>query len=115
MVNWGVLQGSLGHYQIVRELGSGATGTVFLAERVQDFEQTVVLKVLRWTPFTNPAGEPMEREHVILRSLEHPNVVVLLDHGRTTDGAPFLVLEYLDGTTIDAWCDSQCLSIRERL
>ncbi len=108
-------QGPLGRYQIVRELGSGATGTVFLAQRVQDFEQTVVLKVLRWTPFTNLADEPMESEHVILRSLEHPNIVVLLDHGRTADGAPILVLEHLDGTTIDEWCDSRCLSIRERL
>lgn len=104
-----------GRYRVIRELGTGATGRVFLAERVEDFKQQVVLKVLRWAPITNSSHEPIGGEHVILRSLEHPNIVTLLDQGRMADGAPFLVLEYLDGTTIDAWCDTHRLSVQKRL
>jgi serine/threonine protein kinase len=115
MSDWIKSGGIADRYRVVRELGSGTTGSVFLAERVQDFEQRVALKVLRWTPVENSAYGPIESEHVILRSLEHPNIVALLDHGRMSDSAPFLVLEYLDGKTIDTWCDTQRLSIRERL
>lgn len=109
------LRGILGRYETVRELGSGETGTIYLDKRIKDFEQTVVLKVLRWTPIANLAMGPIESEHVILRFLEHPNIVTLLDHGRTQEGAPVLVLEYLDGTAINTWCDDHRLTIRERL
>jgi len=105
----------IGRYRVMRELGSGATGRVFLAERTQDFQQTVAIKVLRWAPFASSNHELNEGEHVILRSLEHPNIVALLDQGRTADGAPFLVLEYLDGSTIDTWCDTHRLTVAERL
>jgi serine/threonine protein kinase len=115
MSDWSPSKGSLGQYRIVRELGAGSTGTVFLAERIHDFEQTVALKVLRWSPLDNPADERIDGEHVILRSLDHPNIVALLDHGQMEDGAPFLVLEYLHGTSIDVWCDAKSLSVRDRL
>jgi serine/threonine protein kinase len=115
MDNWSEVRESLGRYQIVRELGSGATGTVFLAKRIQDFDQTVALKVLRWMPVKSEAHDPIANEHIILRSLEHPNIVALLDHGIMANGAPFLVLEYLNGTTMSAWCDSHHLAVGERL
>jgi len=105
----------VGQYQIVRELGSGATGRVYFAERIQGFEQSVALKILRWTPNTRFPQEAVEDEQTILRSLEHPNIVAFLDHGKMADGAPFLVLEYIDGKPIDIWCDSHRLLIHERL
>src|SRR5688572_20122949 len=108
------LAGSLiGPYRVVRQLGRGGMGTVFLATREdEEFEQRVAIKLVR-------GGEMLvqrfRQERQILASLEHPNIAHLLDGGTTPDGLPYLVMEYVDGTPIDDYCRARSLSIPEKL
>jgi non-specific serine/threonine protein kinase/serine/threonine-protein kinase len=108
------LAGSLiGPYRIVRQLGRGGMGTVFLATRQDaDFEQRVAIKLVR-------GGELLvqrfRQERQILASLAHPNIARLLDGGTTSDGLPYLVMEYVDGTPIDSYCRERALSITDKL
>ncbi len=108
------LAGSLiGPYRIVRQLGRGGMGTVFLATRQdEEFEQRVAIKLVR-------GGEMLvqrfRQERQILASLEHPNIAHLLDGGTTPDGLPYVVMEYVDGMPIDAYCRTYALSIPDKL
>ncbi len=103
-------------FRIEREIGRGGMGTVFLGARDDGvFEQRVAIKVLRRGVDTDDVLARFQRERQILASFEHPNVARLLDGGATADGRPFLVMEYVDGDTITAWCDAQQLSTRARL
>jgi tetratricopeptide (TPR) repeat protein len=106
------LSGSLiGPYRIVRPLGHGGMGTVFLAIREGgDFTQRVAIKLVR-------GGEALvqrfRQERQILAALDHPNIARLVDGGTTADGLPYLVMEYVDGTPIDEFAPG--LSIAEKL
>jgi len=106
------LAGSLiGPYRIVRSLGQGGMGTVFLAIREGgDFAQRVAIKLVR-------GGEALvqrfRQERQILAGLEHPNIARLIDGGTTSDGLPYLVMEYVDGTPIDEF--ARGLSTAEKL
>lgn len=91
----------IGPYRIVRPLGQGGMGTVFLAVRDgAEFEQRVAVKLVR-------GGELLvqrfRQERQILAALDHPNIARLIDGGTTADGLPYLVMEYVDGTPIDAF------------
>lgn len=87
----------LGPWRLLRELGSGGMGTVFLAERADDsFRQQVAIKLLRGVP-TRAAAERMRRERQILADLVHPHIARLLDGGESADGQPYLVMEYIEG------------------
>ncbi len=103
-------------FRIERELGRGGMGTVFLGARDDGaFEQQVAIKVLRRGVDTDDVLARFQRERQILASFEHPNIARLLDGGATSDGRPFLVMEYVHGDTITARCDAQQLSVRARL
>jgi serine/threonine-protein kinase len=105
----------LGPYRLIEEIGSGGMGTVFLAERDDaTFEQRVAIKLLRGIP-TRDATERMRRERQILADLTHPHIARLLDGGSTPDGEPYLVMEYVEGEPIDAFCRTRALSIDDRL
>jgi non-specific serine/threonine protein kinase/serine/threonine-protein kinase len=106
----------VGPYVLVREIGHGGMGVVYLAIRSDDaYRQQVAIKVIRSTF----APEFMERrfrtERQILAELDHPNIARLLDGGSTPEGAPYFVMEYVDGVPIDQHCDGQGLSIAARL
>ncbi|MGD2121954.1 MAG: serine/threonine-protein kinase [Gemmatimonadota bacterium] len=104
----------IGRYRILREIGKGGMGTVYLAERADGhFEQRVALKLISRADETLRARIVAERQ--ILASLQHPNIARLLDGGVTNDGRPFLVMEYVSGLPIDVYCDRMRLSLRERL
>ena len=103
----------IGPYRIVRQLGHGGMGTVFLALREgEEFSQRVAIKLVR-------GGEVLvqrfRQERQILASLEHPNIARLIDGGTTADGLPYLIMEYVDGTPIDEYCRARSLSIAEKL
>ena len=105
----------LGPYRLLRVIGKGGMGTVYLAERDDDqFEQRVAVKVLR-----HEVGETAARRFVaerqILATLDHPNIATLHDGGITEDGRPYFVMEYVEGTTLVEFCDEQTLSIEERI
>jgi eukaryotic-like serine/threonine-protein kinase len=106
----------VGPYRIVRVLGSGGMGVVYLAERADEqFRQQVAIKLVRQRLVDPEIEERLVGERQILANLQHPNIARLFDGGTTTDGTPYLVMEYIDGVPIDDYCDMRCLNINERL
>ncbi|MBV9492916.1 MAG: protein kinase, partial [Acidobacteria bacterium] len=104
---------NIGPYRVVKMLGEGGMGSVFLAARDDEqFEQRVAIKLVR-------GGHAMLRrfrqERQILAALEHPNIARLFDGGQTSDGLPYLVMEYVEGTPIDAYCAGRPIAARLRL
>ncbi|HKR34787.1 MAG TPA: serine/threonine-protein kinase [Steroidobacteraceae bacterium] len=113
----GSLEGQrLGPYRIVRKLGSGGMGDVYLAERADDeYQQQVAIKLVRSGVFSRQVQGRLRMERQILATLQHPNIARLLDGGRAPDGTPYLVMEYIDGEPIDAYCDRRRLAPEERI
>jgi len=108
--------GRIGPYELLRELGHGGMGTVYLAARADDeYRQTVALKLIRRGMDTDLVVSRFRNERQILASLHHPNIAALLDGGTTPGGNPYLVMEYVDGQPIDRYCETRRLPIRERL
>lgn len=106
---------TVAHYQILKQLGHGGMGEVYLALREQPFKQYVALKRIR-RGFDS--AEMLRRFHLerqILASLNHSGVARLLDGGTTDDGLAYLVMEYVEGQPITHYCDAHRLSLRERL
>ncbi|HEX7050199.1 MAG TPA: serine/threonine-protein kinase [Longimicrobiales bacterium] len=106
----------IGPYRIVRELGHGGMGTVFLAERADGhFEHRVALKRVRHAFATEDRVRRFVEERQILASMSHPEIARLLDGGVAADGTPYLVMEYVDGEPIDRYCDARRLPVEARL
>ncbi|MEZ5344685.1 MAG: protein kinase [Pyrinomonadaceae bacterium] len=111
-----VLGQTFGNFRIVRELGYGGMGTVYLAERIDGkFQQKVALKVLKREMNTATLRKRFQREREILASLEHPNIARLLDTGTTDDGIPYIAMEYVEGLPIDVFCYKNGLKIEGKL
>lgn len=105
----------IGPYQLVREIGRGGMGLVWLANRSDGaFKRAVALK-LPFATWTGRFSERMERERDILARLEHPNIARFYDAGVDTLGRPFMAMEYVEGRSIDVYCRERNLSIRGRL
>lgn len=103
-------------YRLRREIGSGGMGSVWLADRVDgEFEQQVAVKLIRRGMDTEDILRRFRTERQVLASLQHPHIARLLDGGTTTDGLPYLVMEYVEGERIDRWCDQQRLNITQRI
>jgi non-specific serine/threonine protein kinase/serine/threonine-protein kinase len=105
----------IGPYRVIRELGAGGMGVVFLAER-EDVGKQVALKLLREGGMAS--GERVRRfllERRVLARLEHPNIARLLDAGATESRTPYLVMEYVEGIPIDRYCDEHRLPLARRL
>ena len=106
----------IGPYRLVRKIGRGGMGTVYLAERADgQFEQRVAIKLVRHGLHLDDLLERLRHERQILATLQHPNIARLLGGGGTDDGLPYLVMEYVEGLPIDQYCDQYRLSIPERL
>jgi TolB-like protein/Tfp pilus assembly protein PilF/predicted Ser/Thr protein kinase len=106
----------LGPYRVVREIGRGGMGVVYLAERADaEFTRRVAVKVVKRGMDTDEVVRRFRRERQILASLEHPNIARLYDGGVTGDGRPFLVMEYLEGVPIDRFCAERSVDQRGRL
>lgn len=103
-------------YRIIREVGRGGMGTVYLADRADEaFDRQVAVKLIKRGMDTNAVLKRFVMERQILANLEHPNIASLLDGGSTTDGLPYLVMEFVEGEPITKYCDSHHLDINERL
>jgi serine/threonine-protein kinase len=103
----------LGSYRLLRILGQGGMGTVYLAERVDgEFEQQVAIKLASRQDRDPDAVARFRFERQILARLEHPNIARLLDGGVTVEGAPFLVMERVDGEPLDQACEALPLARR---
>jgi serine/threonine-protein kinase len=105
----------IGPYRVLQKLGEGGMGAVFLAQRDEPFRKRVALKVLKDDGDVASLLERFRQERQILASLEHPHIARLLDGGRSEDGRPYLVMEYVEGMPIDRYCDHHRLSISDRL
>jgi serine/threonine-protein kinase len=106
----------IGPYRVIREIGEGGMGAVYLAARADDvFEKQVAIKVIPRGLDTQSIIQHFHAERQILASLEHPNITRLLDGGATEDGLQYLVMEYVKGQPIDQYCEENKLSILERL
>lgn len=105
-----------GNYRIMRELGSGGMGAVFLAERDDgQFKMQVALKVVRQSVVDSDTLKRFLAERQILADLHHPNIAALHDGGVTEAGEPFLAMEYIEGKPLTEFANDKKLTIRERL
>jgi serine/threonine-protein kinase len=106
----------VGPYQLQRPLGAGGMGSVWLATRADGlFERSIALKLPHRGMFGADLAERMARERGILAGLDHPHIARLYDAGLTTDGQPYLALEYVEGDAIDEYCRRLGCDLRERL
>src|SRR5262245_29933664 len=106
----------IGPYELERVIGHGGMGTVYLARRADEhFQKRVALKLIRRGMDTEDILRRFRTERQVLADLEHPGIARLLDGGATEDGRPYLVLEYVEGEPIDAFCDRARLGVRPRL
>ncbi len=106
----------IGPYRVLRTLGTGGMGEVYLAERADaEFEQQVAIKVVHGGALGGAMHSRLKLERQILAQLEHPNIAHLTDGGSLPDGRAYIVMEYVDGIAIDVYCDSNRLDIAARL
>jgi eukaryotic-like serine/threonine-protein kinase len=106
----------VGHYRIVSVLGHGGMSTVYRGERDDaQYQQTVAIKVLHHAALHPRLRNRLHSERHILATLTHASIARLIDSGDLDDGTPYLVMEHVDGESIDTYCDSRTLFIRERL
>jgi eukaryotic-like serine/threonine-protein kinase len=106
----------MGAYVIVRELGRGGMGTVFLAERADgQFEKQVAIKILNRGADTAEILRRFRAERQILARLDHPNIGRLLDAGTTDDGLPYFIMDYIVGAPVTRFAVAQRLSLHQRL
>ncbi|MDC8013686.1 serine/threonine-protein kinase [Tahibacter soli] len=106
----------LGAYRLIERIGAGGMGQVWLARRRDGaFEQQVAIKVLAGTLGDPESIRRAERERQFLAWLEHPHIARVLDGGTTPAGQPYVVMEYVDGRRIDAWCRERALGIEARV
>jgi len=108
--------GRLGPYHVLRAIGSGGIGTVYLAERLLGgAPHRVAIKVLSPHAAGKHFIERFHREQHILAMLDHPNITRLLDAGLGETGQPYLVMDFVDGGHIDEYCDRELLSVDARV
>jgi tetratricopeptide (TPR) repeat protein len=111
-----ILTGKIGSYTLLRLLGSGGIGSVYLVERiVEGTPLHSAMKVLAPHAAGPAFVDRFHREQKILATLEHPNITRMTDAGLTENGQPYLVMEYVEGEHLDIYCDARRLGISERL
>jgi serine/threonine-protein kinase len=106
----------IGPYSLVRELGRGGMGVVFLARRADgQYTRDVALKLAQNPMFDAGFRERFFAERDILARLSHPNIAALYDGGVTEEGHPYFTMEYVDGRPVDAYCDEEKLDVASRV
>ncbi len=106
----------IGAYEVMRELGRGGMGTVWLAQRAdQQFKKLVAIKLLKRGTDTDEVLRRFQAERQILARLEHPNIARLIDGGMTDDDLPYFVMEYIEGARVTDYCFAQDLSVQARV
>src|SRR5882724_212345 len=106
----------IGAYAIIRELGRGGMGAVYLGERADgQFQKLVAIKILKRGTDTDEVLRRFRTERQILANLEHPNITRLLDAGTTNDGLPYFVMEFIEGTPITHFVQREDVDLRGRL
>jgi len=105
----------VGPYRLIRELGTGGMGAVWLAERTDGLLDRKVALKLPHAGWTRGLAQRFARERVILSGLEHPHIARLYDAGEDSLGRPYMALEYVEGEAIDVYCPVHALDVSARL
>ncbi len=106
----------IGSYRIIREIGRGGMGAVYLAQRADaQFRQQVALKIIKRGMDWDEIVRRFKRERQVLAALNHPHIARLLDGGTTDEGLPFFAMEYVEGIPLTEYCDQRKFTIEERL
>jgi serine/threonine protein kinase len=105
-----------GPYRIVRRLGEGGMGVVYLAERDDgEYRQQVAVKVMKPGADTAGFARRFRRERQVLAELQHPNIARLIDSGTASNGQLYYVMEYVDGLSVTTYARDHKLTVRQRL
>ncbi len=105
----------IGAFRLVRQIGRGGMGVVYLGERRSDFEQQVAIKIMPRFAIDDLSRERFAQERRILAQLRHPNICSIIDGGELADQTPYLVMEYVPGENLCAWCTRRASGLRERI
>ncbi len=109
-------QRRIGAYRLIRQIGQGGMGTVYLARRDdQTFRRQVVVKLVRHGMESEDLKRRLKIERQILANLDHPNIAKIYDGGTTEEGLPYFVMELVEGEALDTYCDRLRLTVDERL
>src|SRR5882672_7703584 len=105
----------IGPYRLLKELGTGGMGQVWLAEQTGPVRRRVALKLIKAGMYDASVIQRFQAERQSLAIMDHPAIAKVFDAGTTPAGQPYLVMEYVDGLPITDYCDRKKLEIRERL
>jgi WD40 repeat protein/predicted Ser/Thr protein kinase len=105
----------IGPYRLLRVLGEGGMGVVYLAEQAEPLRRQVAIKIIKPGMDTRAVIARFEAERQALALMDHPSIASVYDAGSTEDGRPFFVMEYVAGLPLTAYCDRYRLSTRDRI
>ena len=104
-----------GSFRLIRRIGSGSMGEVYLVEQKEPYEQIAALKILRSDLVASDMSIRFRREEAFLARMNHPSIPALYQAGETAHGRPYFVMEWIKGVPITQYCSDHELSIRERV
>src|SRR5262245_42252659 len=104
-----------GRYQILRSVGEGGMGTVYMAEQVEPIRRRVALKVVKLGMDTAQVLARFHNERQALAIMDHPNIAQIFDAGATSKGRSYVVMEYIDGAPITQYCDRKRMTTKDRI
>jgi serine/threonine protein kinase/tetratricopeptide (TPR) repeat protein len=104
-----------GRYHVVRPVGEGGMGTVYLAEQLEPISRRVALKVVKLGMDTAQVLARFHNERQALAMMDHPNIAQIFDAGATAKGRPYFVMEYIEGSPVTQYCDRKRMTTKERL
>ena len=107
--------GRIGHYRLLKRIGEGGFGIVFLAQQEEPVRRQIALKVIKPGMDTREVIARFEAERQALAVMDHPGIAKVFDGGTTAAGRPYFVMEFVDGVRITDYCDANGLSLNERL
>jgi len=105
----------IGQYRLIRQIGEGGMGQVWLAEQSEPLKRLVALKLIHGGIFDPSLLRRFQAERQSLASMDHPAIAKVFDAGATSAGQPYFVMEYVPGEPITAYCDARKLTLEERL
>jgi eukaryotic-like serine/threonine-protein kinase len=105
----------IGPYQLLKKIGEGGMGQVWLAQQAAPLQRQVALKLIRWGMYDDTLLHRFQAERQSLAVMNHPSIAKVFDAGVTQEGQPYFVMEYVAGMPITDYCDQKNLKIRDRL
>lgn len=105
----------IGRYRLLQKIGEGGMGEVWVAEQKEPIRRRVAIKLIKAGMDSSEVVARFESERQVLALMDHPAIAKVLDAGTTPDGAPYFVMEYVQGVPITTYCDDHNLNIRERM